>query len=246
MFLLPPFYFIQTRLTNWRAVFVHGLLEWIPAFVLTVLVAPIWVMVPNVVVFYLAFISVYELGYLANDQTAFGEEGGRQRFKRLKLVEIVLFVVVRFIVFLVITILMHQSQNMNWWIWFGVLILVFGMHNLIKTKSLKAVTFCYLAFARFFSPVVFILPDRMLQLILLPILLHYIVFRLIIYLDSKEMLQNFDRKSSRFIIGFHMIASLFSIVLSIRFNDLLPVGVSCYYILVSTLSVVSGRVQRQV
>ncbi|MEQ8362605.1 MAG: hypothetical protein RH948_07010 [Cyclobacteriaceae bacterium] len=185
---------------------------------------------PEWLAFYLAFISVYELGYLLNDQMANHREGERRRAKIFNRLEIIVFAAIRIATFLLMTNL-TKSGTSQWWLWYSVLLAVFLIHNVLKQNGLKVITFSYLAFARFFSPII-ILVDMTNVNLLGPIFVHYVVFRLITYMDSKNLI-NFNRQTNFFRVIFHLLGGVFSICLTVFTNSYLPLWISAYYIFIS-------------
>ncbi len=229
---IPFFYFQTTRLNNFKAWLFHLTFEWLPALALVIYYVRDPDSVFQLALYYFAFISLYEIGYLANDQLAHNSENERKRVELLSAGHIGIFVGIRFIVFILITNFQGHLTSHMWWAWFFLLGIQFTAHNLLKLGSLKIITFCYLAFARFLSPVVFLLPTNVLQVILIPVILNYVIFRLIIYMDSKGMLLGFERKSFRFLLGYYVLLAPFSVYTSLIYSSFLPVAINAFYMLV--------------
>lgn len=232
---LPFFYFQQTRLNNKKALFFHGVYEWIPAFVLSLYFTPVYGTVVDLLLYYLAFISVYEMGYLLNDQLAHREENGRKRTDRLPKSRIALFVVIRLIVFLSITFFQGHMSAPLWWAWYSILILQFALHNFVKLPSLNVITFSTLAFIRFFSPIIVLIPSSMIATLVLPIFINYVLFRLFIYMDSKDMLKDFDRQANRYRIGYYIVLFGLSGLISFILNSWIPLAFNLYYFLAAII-----------
>ncbi|HNP06120.1 MAG TPA: hypothetical protein PKN99_00770, partial [Cyclobacteriaceae bacterium] len=232
---VPFAYFQQTRLNNLKALAFHATYEWIPVIVFTVFQASPQRTVVDLLFYYLAFISVYEIGYLFNDQRAVFD-GGRIRIGKLSNCVVVIFVLIRVMIFVGITYLLVMYTSPLWWAWYGLLVIQFTLHNLIRLPSLKLITFSFLAFVRFLSPVIFLLPLEVTHIIILPVFLNYVLFRLFIYIDSKEMLTNFDRKSDTFLKGYYLLIFPFSFLLCILFQSYLPVFINIYYLLLIMMS----------
>ena len=226
---LPFFYFQQTRLNNKKALFFHGVYEWIPVIILSLYSSPMYGTVGGLLLYYLAFISVYELGYLLNDQLAHGEENARKRTDRLPKSRIALFVVIRLIVFLSITFFQGHMSAPLWWAWYSILILQFALHNFVKFPSLNVITFSTLAFIRFFSPIIVLIPPSLIVTLALPVFLNYVLFRLFIYMDSKEMLKNFDRHTNGYRIGYYLVLFGLSALISFILNSWMPLAFNLYF-----------------
>ncbi|MFY8037048.1 MAG: hypothetical protein ACOVMQ_07770 [Cyclobacteriaceae bacterium] len=230
---LPFFYFQKTRLNNAKAFIFHGAYEWVPVFLLAFYYFPAIRTLADVLLYYVAFISIYEIGYLANDQHAHTEAEGRKRTEKLAGWHIALFVSVRLAAFLVVTVVEGQFSSGWWWGWYGLLAIQFFIHNQIQIRSLKSITFSFLAFIRFLSPIFMLIPAVAISTLLLPIFLNYVLFRLFTYLDSKDFLKNFDRKSGAYYRGFYLLIVPFSIIVAVLMHTWLPLIFTGYYALVA-------------
>lgn len=230
---IPFFYFQKTRLNNLKAFVFHSAYEWVPAAGLALFCLPWASTLLDVILYYVAFISVYEIGYLINDQQAHDEAEGRKRSDRLGGVQVVVFVIIRLFVFLAITHQQHLWQSTLWWGWYFLLAIQFTAHNLLTLRSLKSITFSFLAFSRFLSPVVIILPMEVAASIALPVFLNYVLFRLFTYLDSKDLLKNFDRKSGIYYRGYYLLILPFSILIAYTYQSWLPLAMNAYYLLIA-------------
>lgn len=230
---IPFLYFQNTRLNNSKAFFFHFAYEWLPAIVIAFYYSPLLDTLLDIWLYYLSFISIYEIGYVVNDLIAHVEPVARQRTTRLPIYQLLVFVGIRLLIFLVITRIQLQTYSEFWWGWYFFLALQFALHNVLKVTSLKTITFSYLAFARFFSPIVMLLPFAVISPLLLPVVLNYVVFRLFTYMDSKDMLINFDRKSNSYYIGYYLLLFSFSALLSYLFKTWVPIVFNLYYLIVA-------------
>lgn len=230
MLFIPFVYFLKTRLNSLKAIVFQFFFEWIPAILLVFCVSSSFSFFLEWLVYYMAFISIYEVGYLVNDQMANHREGERRRVKIFTQFEIALFVAIRIAVFFLISHVTKSDSN-QWWLWYSVLLAVFLIHNVLKQNGLKAITFSYLAFARFFSPIIIFVGITNVNL-LVPIFVHYVLFRLITYMDSKNLI-DFNRQTNFFRVTFHLLGGIFSICLMVFTNSYLPLWISAYYIFIS-------------
>jgi hypothetical protein len=241
---IPFFYFQQTRLKGLKDFAFHSVYEWIPAFVILLLDRSVPEALYGLLVYYLAFISLYELGYLLNDQNAINEPEGRTRFHKLNAFSVAIFIAIRLTVFLAITFYTNNITNPFWYCWFTLFSIVFLVHNFLKSAPLKSISFCYLAFARFFSPVIFLANESLISVLVIPVLTNYVLFRLITYMDSKALLSTFDRKSPDFRIGFYVLIIPFSIVTSFFYTTPIPVVMNAYYFIASSFFVlISSKIK---
>jgi hypothetical protein len=230
---LPFFYFQQTRLKRVKDWAFHGLYEWIPGIIILSVNLPLSTAILQFLIYYLAFISLYEIGYIANDQLAHGETEGRVRRRKLQTWEIILAVLVRVATFFAITSLIASDDlRDHWYVWNALLVVTFAIHNLLKPVALKCVTFCSLAFIRFFSPLCVMIDATLFQVLAVPIVLHYVLFRLITYMDSKNLLSGFDRKTNGFRFGYYLLMLPFSMLLYLIYNSSVPLIVTGYYLAV--------------
>ncbi len=230
---VPFFYFQNTRLNNRKAFVFHAAYEWLPVALLAFYYFPTVSTLISVVMYYVAFISVYEIGYVINDQQAHQQEEGRKRAGQLKALQLTAFVVIRLVVFLVITNLQSQMQSTLWWGWYLLLAIQFAWHNLLTLRSLKAVTFSFLAFSRFFSPIIMLIPIAISASLVLPVFLNYVLFRLFTYLDSKDLLRNFERKSGAYYRGYYLLIIPFSIAIAFLYQSWIPLALNAYYLFVA-------------
>ncbi len=235
---IPFLYFQQTRLNNRKAWVFHAVYEWLPAFFIVSIYYYytsgfdlIGIRIINLLLYYLAFVAFYEIGYLVNDQLAHREIGGRKRSDRLSVAQIGLFIVIRISLFIGITIYLHHQDVLLWWGWYASLAILFTLHNSIRLLSLKVITFCYLAMVRFFSPIFMILTLSALEELLFPVFLNYVLFRLFIYMDSKNLLQSFERKTNSYRVGFYLLNFGFSNLLTLLYQSWVPAGIGLYYLL---------------
>ena len=195
--LLPFTYFWSTRLRS-SSIGFHVLFEWLAAAVLVVQLSPEpWLLFfSQSLLAYLAFISVYEVGYLSNDLiAASGEAGGRMRAPQgTGCGWFTAWVVTRVLAFIAVTHVLHQLGSWTWWAFFCALAVVFAMHNRITDSEIKAGTFLWLSWFRFMAPIMFVIPSRYLLGVAFACAMSYSAFRQFGYLDSKGLLLMPGRK----------------------------------------------------
>lgn len=241
LFLIPFTYFFDTRLRNGSLSF-HLLFEWVAAASLTLFFAD--AATPGEALLlcllsYLAFISVYEIGYLMNDLVmAPREQGGRLRGPQGQgTIWLSLWSVSRVISFLLITWVMQMAANTSWWLFFLGLALVFLLHNVLQNKELKVVTFIWLAMMRFIAPLVFVISAEQVFAVLLVAAMTYVPFRTLAYLDSKSLLLMPGRQSTSIRLMFFVLP-----LLVVPFLFVLPGGqagafLACYFAAVALCGV---------
>jgi hypothetical protein len=200
--LLFPFaYFCATRLTKGGLAF-HALFEWLAAAWLVACLGASSIGQDLLVMalVYLAFISLYELGYMANDlHAAQHESDGRKRGPQGAAIQwVAAWVFVRVVVFLGVTATLNQWVEPGWWLFFSALVIVFTLHNLLKDREMKTSTFAWLAWLRFMAPVIFVVQDNQRMGIGLAAAMGYVAFRQLGYLDSKGLLNMPGRQRPAF------------------------------------------------
>jgi len=208
VYLLPFTYFFDTRLRGGSVAF-HVIFEWLAAVVLVLVlgaVGPTQALVAAGLS-YLAFISLYEIGYLVNDIFASRKEaGGRQRGPQSASgVWVAAWFIARLAAFLFATIFMGKLAAPEWWSFFAALSVVFALHNGLKDRETKAATFLWLAWFRFMAPVMFVVQDTQRLGIGLAAAMTYSSFRLFGYLDSKGLLLMPGRQRPGFRLFFFLM-----------------------------------------
>lgn len=209
---LPFAYFLTTRLRQGSLAF-HVLFEWGAALVVAAwLAGPDW---PRAVLLaaisYLAFISLYEIGYLVNDRFAARRESGGQSRGQGAVAPgwVALWIAARLAAFALATTVAGAWPALAWWGFFGGLALVFALHNLITDREIRAITFIWLAWFRFMAPLFWVVPPAEFAGIGLAAAMVYVMFRQFGYLDSKGLLAMPGRQRPRFrlaIFGLPLIA----------------------------------------
>ena len=208
VYLLPFAYFYDTRLRTASVAF-HVVFEWLAAVVLALAVgaaSPAQALTAAGLS-YLAFISLYEIGYLVNDLFASrNEDGGRLRGPQdAGGVWVAAWFVARLVVFMLATVLMGKLAGLEWWSYFAALCVVFALHNGLTDREFKAATFIWLAWFRFMAPVMFVVEDTQRLGVGLAAAMAYSSFRLFGYLDSKGLLQMPSRQMPGFRLFFFLM-----------------------------------------
>jgi hypothetical protein len=243
---IPFFYFKRTRLNNLRALVFHSLYEWVPALLIVLHYSqPELKSLISIALSYVAFIAMYEIGYMNNDQVAHFRSDERARENLFSTIAFVIFILIRVLVFLAITWYLNQQINFLWWFWYSILIITFATHNGLKNILLKSVTFSLLAFIRFLSPFFILIDNQLLLIVALPVFLNYVLFRLITYMDSKNMLINIDRKSDSFRMGYYVLLLPITGILVLITESYIPMWMNAYFILVNLLFVVAGKLNNK-
>jgi hypothetical protein len=157
---------------------------------------------------YLAFISIYEIGYLANDAwDARRTTEGRKRVEfQLTIPFILSFVGIRLAVWVVLGAMSGWIDSAIWLAGYAALVVAIAQHNIVQSKGLRLASFCELATLRFLLPIIAALPVMSLPPAILAALLLYTFPRFLAYMDSKGILELLERAEPRF--GFLLMLSL--------------------------------------
>ena len=235
--LLPFTYFYFSRLKTIKDVLFHTYYEWVPN-VLIIYILTNSTFLESLIHFflsYIAFISIYELGYFYNDfKSVKNETEPRKRAHKINLsnLSFVLLVGLRLAIFIIISsYLIDRSSLVNWLSSYSILIIIFSIHNLLKNKELKVFTFIGLAILRFILPIFVWVPKEIINGLLVAILLNYVFFRTITYMDSKKLLAMPSRQRPTFRIQYYLIMSLIGVSIYFLTDSFYTFVFSIYFLL---------------
>jgi len=233
LYYLPFGYFLKTRLNTKAAFLFHGYAEYLLGMLLLMDsgFVPISA-VSNFILAYLAFISVYEIGYIINDFISIKfEEKPRERLGNIIISDATIYawILIRVITFLFLTHYLHLLSSLNWWIFYAVLIGTFALHNVLKKKEFKILTFISLAFLRFYAPLFPFIEATYLVNSIIGILLFYVFFRTLTYMDSKGLLLLPSRASFSFKASFYLMLLPLSLVIVFVTDNYLCLWLNLYF-----------------
>lgn len=215
LYFVPFTYAFTTRLRQGLAF--HFLFEWAPAGLMVLLFheGELGAAIVGAILSYIAFISLYEIGYLYNDLVASKREpGGRHRGPQdAGSGWLIAWCVVRIAIFAAVTIVAGRTADPAWWSFFAGLSIVFALHNVIRELELRVTTFVWLAWFRFMAPMIFIVADEQRLGIAFGGGIAYAFFRTLAYLDAKDLLVMKSRKTLRFRLIFFLIPLLGALAL---------------------------------
>ncbi len=208
IYLLPFSYFLNTRLRGGSLAF-HAIFEWLAAIIVVLFVGdatPSQALVAAGLS-YLAFISIYEIGYLVNDLFAAHKElRGRKRGPQsARGGWVAAWFASRLASFALATGLMGALAAPGWWSFFAALCAVFALHNSLTDREYKTATFLWLAWLRFMAPLIFVVQDSQRLGVGLGAAMAYAAFRMFGYLDSKGLLQMPGRQRPGFRLFFFLM-----------------------------------------
>jgi hypothetical protein len=193
---------------------------------------------------YLAFISIYELGYLANDGwDARRSAAGRRRLDfDVSLPFCGLFVVIRLALFATLLVAAPERSELPAILaGFTTLAAVFLVHNLAQGLAVKLATFTQLAILRFTLPVTFTLGTADLLQVIAISVLYYLPFRLLTYLESKGKLLMPERQASTFGLYYMATMSPLCLLLAHATADLIYLVLLGFHIAVNLTYHLGGK-----
>lgn len=232
--LLPFSYAQYTRFTGAREIVLHALFDWLPAFLLLVVVGhePALTAAAYFVLGYLAFISVYECGYIANDVLAVRRETSpRERLAaHVGRGTIVAWIGFRAAVFAAVTFVLHEQRSPTWYGYFALIVVAFAVHNSLRQVGLRALSFVVLAFLRFFGPIFAFLSASALKLAAPSVLIAYVLYRALGYMESKGLVNIPRRTSPQFRLGFYVVTAPLAMAFCLIFGSWVPALVHGYYL----------------
>ncbi|MEP7076302.1 MAG: hypothetical protein ABI878_10875 [Acidobacteriota bacterium] len=233
--ILPITYFQATRLNRWDLVAYNGLVEWLPALGLSYFYNGLEIAIlGKVALSYLAFISVYEVGYITND--VFSERFETKPRGRAEEIAVSTFsaaglIGARLIYFLFFTYILGAWSSTLWWTFYATLAVTFALHNCLPSEF-RIATFFGLSTFRFFAPIILTLGTPVLTILLPTILLNNSLYRMSVYLGNKGDVVSADRQNVRFKFAFYAGCFPLSILFSFFFSSILPALVCGYFLLV--------------
>jgi len=234
-FLLPYTYFYSSRVKQLKYNVYYLIIDWAVPFALLLYFSGFaWQnSLLQFVLAYLAFISIYEIGYLGNDvYSVRNETNPRRRVKDFAPSNVVVSVwgLVRLLAFLAISWYLGVLFKPLWVVFYAVLILFFYLHNVLHDKELKVMTFVNLAFTRYLAPIFIFLSSAQLMLIAAPIFLNYVFYRALMYMDSKGLLNMPNRRAPSYKVYYYTLALGVSTMLSLMGQSWIPLAITAYYL----------------
>jgi len=242
--LVPFLYTVGTRIATPRDLIYLVASSWIPGLWILVRLGgeTAFEAVPVYAAGFLAFISVYEIGYLVNDawDAARGKARRRVAFA-LGPRFIAAFVAIRLAVWGGIGWLAGWILDPAWLLAYATLAVAVAAHNLVPRAALRPATFFQLACLRFTIPVMGGIDTGDLPLVLLVAVLFYTYFRFLSYLDSKDLLAMDERRHPGFGFTQVMLMAPFTLFLGYASGEWLLVEMLGYFATLYGLYALVGR-----
>lgn len=220
---IPFFYFIQTRIVLSINFLFQYFLEIVTSIIIFLfLFKPFYLDALTLFLFYyLAFISVYEIGYFINDtiSTKYENKPNKRLDNKQSFLFIFFFIITRLIVFILISFYLDLENNYIWWFFYTFLILIFTFHNLLSKIYYRIATFQILAFLRFIAPFFLVLDFYHLLFIGNIVALTYVPYRTLSYMTHRKISYKYINRNYLFKLLIFVLPTLFFIMLLILKNN---------------------------
>ena len=206
----PYAYFRKTRLTAARDVLFSAVYEWLPG--LAIVVASVGGELARGGLRFalgsVAFMSLYEIGYIANDLYAASREAApRWRAEGLtpSRAVVVAAVLARLCVYLGVAVLLGKAADVRFHAFHACMLGIFAAHNVLPRPEWRVPTFLGLAFCRFWGPTIATVTPEWLAALTPGVLLFYVFYRSLTYMESKGLLRIPGRSTHEFKLGFYSL-----------------------------------------
>ncbi|MBX3243613.1 MAG: hypothetical protein KF685_03985 [Acidobacteria bacterium] len=248
-YFLPFTYFAASRVKGLQIFVYHVVIEWLPAVMIVAYFSGLSAdTAVRLGLYYLAFISIYEIGYLTNDFIAEKKEHdprGRSKEVSLNNAGLLALIASRIAFFLLITWALELFNDTLWWAFYVSLSVSFFFHNYLANQY-RLPTFTVLSIFRFFAPFVFLIQKDALLILLPVVIFNYSLFRLLSYGASKGLVTLKNREAAKFKMLYYASILPLSVFITILFSSPLPVAATLYYLAAWLLqgfaaSLVSGQ-----
>ena len=147
---------------------------------------------------------------------------------------IVIWILFRAAVFAAVTFVLHEQRSLTWYGYFALIIIAFTVHNSLRQMGVRAVSFVMLAFLRFFGPIFAFMSADELKGVAPSILLAYVLYRALGYMESKGLLNIPRRTSPQFRLGFYVVTAPLALAFCLIFRSWVPALVHGYYLALAT------------
>jgi hypothetical protein len=243
--LLPFGYLLVSRGRDpWELLYMAGN-SWLPAIWLLLRLSglPPVQALTSFVLGYLAFISCYELGYLTNDSwDAARSSAGRRRIGfAVTPAYLLLFVAIRVAVWLIIGLFTGWLLELPWAAGYVALVAAFTLHNVLHSPTVRIASFLQLSILRFLLPIVGALKPGTLLIALAVAFLFYTIFRLLSYLDSKDLLSMNERRTGQFKLAVVAVQAPIALYLSVVAGSTVIAEMFVYYVALYALISIRER-----
>ncbi len=250
LILLLPFGYAVASRYHWpRDFMVNALTAWVPGVILVAQLGDLsaGVAIASYLLGYVAFICIYELGYLANDTIGLRHDPTPRRRVDFSPSPGFLagFVAIRLGTFLVVSMALGVATSGLYWAAITALVTTLVAHNTLRAVELKFYTFLQLSLLRFALPVVPVLIVKGgMEAILTTFATALLLFtlpRFLTYLDAKGRLSLPERKARSYHLKAHLAVSPLIALLSVLSHEAAPMICLIWGVLVQTAYVGSRK-----
>lgn len=242
---VPFYYLAMTRMNSLKGLVSNASSAWLPGILIVLFLSEysFFGSAIHYIFTYLAFVSIYEVGYLVNDTLGTKhDETPRHRLKlKLSPCEILIFVLIRVLALIIIAEIYDLLSSPAWSVSVLALVVVIVMHNTIASSALKAASFLQMSMLRFSLPVIPHIEHDLAPAVLLLAVFHFVYPRFITYLDSKGRLRIPERKTSLYGVQVQLLMLPAFSLLSVFMNHALPLVIWLYYLLFQSLRFIIER-----
>ncbi len=217
LILLPFLYFFQTRVT----LSLNFLLQYFFEIATSIVIFLIFFkpFYPEALILfffhYLAFVSIYEIGYFINDKIAvkFEKKPNKRLNGKISNFFTFFFIIIRLISFVFISFYLNYENNYIWWLFYIFLIFIFSLHNLLSEINYRIATFQILAFLRFVAPFFIVIDSYYFLLVGNIIALTYVPYRTLSYMTHRKISYKSMNRNYLFRLLIFILPTLFFIMI---------------------------------
>lgn len=243
--LLPFGYYAVTRLPRvWDLVFLIAT-SWIPATWLLYRLSDLSLMQSGFAFLfgYLAFLGVYEVGYLANDgwDTRRGERSRKRIPFDFGLPYVALFLIAHLGAWAAIGWASGWIDQLFWLAGYAVLVVAFAQHNLIRQPWLRITSFFTLATLRFVLPILGAIPTDAGLVVLVAAVIFYTYYRWLSYADSKDLMNMPERRSPAFGALHYLMLAPLALFIALVAGEWVLAELAAYFLVLFALWFAVGR-----
>lgn len=200
--LVPFGYYLVTRLNTLREFLYVVATQWIPGVWLIHRLGDVDLLAALglYAIGYLAFISIYEIGYFVNDTwDARRRPNARHRFTYdVGVAYVILFTIIRLAAWTAISLLADLIFMPEWIIGYIVLVITVALYNTSISDTARSALFVQMTYLRYILPIfIFAGPENLLLLIFISTIM-YNYFRFLSFLDGKGFLAMPEKKRELF------------------------------------------------
>jgi hypothetical protein len=131
--------------------------------------------------------------------------------------------------------------NPAWLGGYAALVAAFTLHNVLRSPAVRIGSFIQLSLLRFVLPAIGAIEPDTYLLALIIALLFYTLFRLLSYLDSKDLLSMGQRRSGAFKLAVVAVEAPLALLVTILSGSMIAAELLAYYLLLYGLIALRER-----